>query len=117
MSEEQRPATVILVTRNGMGNADAELQHILAGKYFQLLAEHGMLPAVICFYAEGVRLVCEGSPVLEQLRALQAKGVHLVVCKTCLDYLGLADQVRVGLVGGMGDIIDAQWRADKVITI
>jgi hypothetical protein len=29
----------------------------------------------------------------------------------------LQDQVEVGIVGGMTDIIEAQWRADKVITL
>jgi hypothetical protein len=31
--------------------------------------------------------------------------------------MGLADQVQVGIVGGMPDIIEAQIRADKVITL
>ena len=48
---------------------------------------------------------------------LEAKGVHLVICSTCLNYFGLEDQVEVGVVGGMTDIIEAQWRADKVITL
>lgn len=112
-----RKPYVILVTNNGMGKADLALQHKLAGIYFGLLAEHDMLPMAICFYAEGVHLVCEGSPVLEQLRALEAKGVRLVICGTCVNHLGVADRVQVGVVGGMGDIIDAQWRAEKVITI
>ncbi|MBN1563046.1 MAG: hypothetical protein JXA10_04360 [Anaerolineae bacterium] len=41
----------------------------------------------------------------------------LIVCNTCLNYLQLADQRQVGLAGGMGDIIGAQWKAGKVITI
>ena len=109
--------TVILVTRDGMGHSDLALQHILAAKYFQLLLDDGRLPAAICFYADGVRLVCEGSPALEPLRALEAAGVHLIVCNTCLSYHNLAEQRVVGLAGGMGDIIEAQWSADKVITL
>lgn len=109
--------TVLLLTHNGMGRADTELQHKLAGTYFGLLAENGVLPGVICFYTDGVRLVCEGSPVLDELRALEEKGVRLIVCGTCLNHFGLADKVRVGIVGGMTDIIEAQWRAEKVITL
>jgi intracellular sulfur oxidation DsrE/DsrF family protein len=72
---------------------------------------------VICFYTDGVKLVTSGSPVLEQLKQMEAKGVRLIVCSTCLDAMGLADQVQVGIVGGMPDIIEAQVRARKVITI
>jgi intracellular sulfur oxidation DsrE/DsrF family protein len=111
------PATVILVTDNGMGRADQALQHKLITTYFRLLDDSNTLPGAICFYTEGVKLVTSGSPVLEVLRALEAKGVHLIICSTCLNYYGLEDQVEVGIVGGMTDIIEAQWRADKVITL
>lgn len=117
MTKPETTSTVILVTSDGMGQADIELQHKLARTYFGLLAEHDMLPAAICFYTDGVKLVCEDSPVLGELRALEEKGVRLVICNTCLNSLGLADNVAVGIVGGMADIIDAQWRAQKVITL
>jgi peroxiredoxin family protein len=109
--------TVILVTNNGMGKADIALQHKLAAKYFELLMQNTNLPGAICFYTEGVKLTVMGSPVLEQLKALEAKGVRLILCSTCLDFFGLSDQVQVGIVGGMSDIIEAQTKASKVITI
>lgn len=110
-------STVILITNDGMGQADLPLQHKLITTYLKLLLDSNLLPAAICFYTDGVKLVVEGSPVLEQLQALEAKGVHLVVCQTCLNYFGLAEKVKVGVVGGMTDIIEAQWRAEKVITL
>jgi len=109
--------TVILVTGDGLGSAERELRHLLATKYFQLLLDDGRLPAAICFYTDGVRLVCDGSPVLDQLRALEEQGVPLIVCNTCLTYFKLTGQRQVGIVGSMADIIEAQWRADKVITL
>jgi intracellular sulfur oxidation DsrE/DsrF family protein len=120
-STSSKLSTVILVTNDGMGKtgtpAGMPLQHKLAQTYLSLLNDNGLLPAVICFYTDGVKLVVEGSPVLEVLRSLESKGVHLVICSTCLGFLGLVDKVRVGVVGGMTDIVEAQWRADKVITI
>jgi sulfur relay (sulfurtransferase) complex TusBCD TusD component (DsrE family) len=112
-----RESLVILITREGMGHADKALQHQLIGKYLSLLDEHNQLPAAICFYTDGVKLAVQGSPVVSQLKSLEAKGVRLILCSTCLNHFGLADQVRVGIVGGMTDIIEAQWRADKVITL
>jgi peroxiredoxin family protein len=109
--------TIILVTNNGMGKADLALQHKLAAKYFELLMQNTTLPAAICFYTEGVKLTVAGSSVLDQLKALEAKGVHLIICSTCLDFYSLSDQVQVGIVGGMSDIIEAQTKAAKVITI
>jgi len=100
-----------------MGKADEALQLTLFGKYIELILQNGELPAVLCFYTDGVKLVCEGSPVVEKLRELEAKNVRLIVCSTCLNYLGLQDKIKVGIVGGMGDIIEAQMKAEKVITI
>lgn len=108
---------VILVTNDGMGRSTVELQHKLIGTYLRLLDESNTLPAAICFYTDGVKLVVEGSPILEQLKSLEAQGVHLIICSTCLNYLGLDERVQVGIVGGMTDIIEAQWRASKVITL
>ena len=116
----QSPApssTVILITNEGMGKADAVLQKKLIGTYLHLLNEHNLLPAAICLYTDGVKLAVAGSQVIEELRALEAKGVRLILCSTCLNYFGLADQVQVGIVGGMADIIEAQWKAEKVISI
>jgi intracellular sulfur oxidation DsrE/DsrF family protein len=109
--------SIILVTNNGMGKADLALQQKLAAKYFELLLQNTNLPSAICFYTEGVKLTVADSPVLDQLKALEAKGVRLIICSTCLEYYSLNGQTRVGIVGGMSDIIEAQTKASKVITI
>ncbi len=108
---------VILVSRNGMGEGDPELQQKLIVTYFTLLNDSDYLPSVIAFYTEGVKLLVEGSPALEQLHALDDKGVHLIACGTCLNHYDLITKIEVGIVGGMTDIIEAQWRAEKVISI
>lgn len=110
-------STVLLVTSEGIGKSDAALQLKLAGKFFQIINEHNLLPNAICFYTEGVRLVTENSPVLDILGALEQKGVRLIVCSTCLETFGLMDKVKVGIVGGMPDIIEAMVQADKTITL
>lgn len=114
---EKKPFVTLLVTNDGMGKADEALRRKLIRTYFQLLEDSDTLPTVICFYTEGVKLVIDDSPVLDILQAIEGKGVTLTICSTCLNYYGLAERVAVGVVGGMTDIIEAQWRADKVITI
>ena len=116
-SKQNKEATTIIISMDGMGKGDYELQQKLIASYLQLLDESNLLPAAICFYTDGVKLVVEGSPVLDQLRSLEDKGVWLIVCQTCLKHYALMDKVQVGIVGGMTDILEAQWRAQKVITI
>lgn len=109
--------TVVLITRYGIGNAEPDLMLKLLGTYLKLIDENGVHPAAICFYTDGVKLAVTGSPVLATLKSLEGKGVHLILCSTCLNYFNLADQVQVGIVGGMPDIIEAQRKAAKVITL
>jgi hypothetical protein len=110
--------TVFVFTSNGLGQTDnAELKLKLAKKYLALLAEVDPLPAQLCFYTDGVKLCVNGSPVLDELHYLANKGVELVLCSTCLDTFGLRQQVAVGVVGGMGDIIAALTQADSAITL
>ena len=109
---------VLVFKTNGMGISETQpLNEKLAKTFLTLAAQMEPLPSVICFYTDGVKLACEGSPVLEELTRLEQKGVRLILCQTCLDTFGLSDQVRVGIVGGMGDIITAMWQADKVIMV
>jgi len=117
MDNNPLSSTVILITNEGMGKANLELQMKLVGTYFKLLIENNYLPNAVCFYTDGVKLVVNGSPVLDQLKQLEQKGVHLISCSTCLNYFALLDQVQVGIAGSMADIIEYQAKATKVITL
>ncbi len=109
--------TTITINRFGMGDGPEELRIILAQNYLTLTAENPVLPAYICLYADGVKLAVEGSPVLEQLKVLDEKGVKILICKTCLNFYGLMDRVAVGTVATMVDIIGAQNYCDKSIVL
>jgi sulfur relay (sulfurtransferase) complex TusBCD TusD component (DsrE family) len=109
--------TILVFSRNGLGHAPEDLQQKLAAKFLQLNLDANTLPAKILFYTDGVKLACEGSPVIDQLRGMKERGVELILCSTCLDYYGLREKVAVGIVGGMPDIIEAMSAAGKVISL
>ncbi len=108
----------LLLASNGMGNTpENPLKEKFAGTFLQLLQSADPLPKTICFYTEAVKMACDGSPFIEQLKFLEEKGVRLILCQTCLTYFRLLDNVKVGIVGGMADIMTAMWDADSVITL
>ena len=109
--------TTVLVTRQGMGQADPALSTMLMQSYLRTLNESPQKPEEICFYAEGVFLVVEDSPVLHLLKLLENKGVRMTACTTCLNFYELTEKVAVGHKGTMVDIVAAQMKAQKVITI
>jgi hypothetical protein len=107
--------TLVMITRPGMGDAPPKLAETLLKKYLALLVESGTLPGAVALYAGGIRMACEGSPVLAELRALEERKVPIILCATCLAFYELEGKVRTGIVGGMGDIIAAQQAAAKVV--
>ena len=109
--------TAILITHDGLGQAESELRHLLVRNYLRTLLELGARPKSILFYADGVKLTAEGSPCCDELAALAATGVPLIVCRTCLDYFGLTDRLVVGEIGNMMRIIEEQASSHKVITV
>lgn len=110
-------STVIVFSNNGMGSAPQELSKTLITNYLKLLAEELEVPQTLLFYADGVKLVCEGSLVAGFLQQIEQKGAKLIVCKTCLNFFGLSAQQIVGQTGTMADILTMQLEAKKVITV
>ena len=110
-------STAYLFVRFGLGNAAADLQLRVTGNFLTLLQGAEEVPSALLFYTDGVKLVCEGSPVLDQLRGLESRGAAVISCRTCIEYFDLKDKVRVGTVGGMPAIMDARARADKVVSL
>ena len=111
-------ATVLLVSSEAMGRGEhVELGNILMRAFFHTLGEAEPLPGTIIFLNSGVRLVAEGSPVLDDLTALATKGVEVLACGTCLDYYGLSDRLRVGLVSNMYTIAELLLNSGRQITL
>ena len=67
------------------------------------------------FYNSGAFLSCEGSQSLEDLKNLEAEGVNIMTCGTCLDFYGLKEKLAVGTVTNMYEIVETMEKADKII--
>jgi len=109
---------VLVVPGEFMGRGDdPELGRILIRAFFHTLGEVEPLPETLIFFNTGVRLVVEGSPVLEDLKALAERGVTILVCGTCLGHFGLKDSIAVGEISNMYTIAETMLRAGKVVSL
>jgi selenium metabolism protein YedF len=98
----------------GRGEHD-ELGRVLIRGFLHTLGEVEALPDTIIFFNSGVKLVVEGSPVLEDLQALVKEGVEILACGTCLGYYGLKDSIAVGTVSNMYTIAEAMLAAGRLV--
>ena len=108
---------VVFAGRDVIGEGDPELGHSLIKMFFYTLSEKPDLPSAICFMNNGVRLVTENEQTIEHLKVLEAQGVKLIVCGTCLNFYGLTDKLQCGTIGNMYDIVETMTKAGKVITV
>jgi selenium metabolism protein YedF len=87
---------VLLIQSEVLGRGEDKLGAVLMAKFLSLLGESSEKPSSIVFWNTGVRLVCEGSPVLDSLKRLEEQGTQILACTTCLDYFGLTDKLEAG---------------------
>ena len=66
---------VLVVSGEIMGRGSAELGDILVRGFFHTLAEVEPRPQVAILFNAGVKLACEGSPLLDDLRALESEAL------------------------------------------
>ena len=105
---DARTDTVVVISSDKMGEGAEEL-----GK--TLLKAFVFSPKTMLFYNGGAHLTCEGSPMLEDLKALEAEGVEILTCGTCLNFYGLTEKLVVGGVTNMYVIAEKMLNAGNVV--
>jgi selenium metabolism protein YedF len=108
---------VLVVSSDAMGRGTPELGSILIRSFFHTLGEVEPLPQTVVFFNSGVKLTCEGSPVLDDLRALETEGTEMLVCGTCLDYFELGKALAVGQVSNMYAIAETMLGAGSMVNL
>ena len=108
------PSKTILIQSEGLGKGDDKLGTILMANFLRLLGESKDKPAALVFWNAGVRLLCEGSKVLEHLKRLDEQGVEILACTTCLEYLELTDKIKVGKPTTMAKSIQSMFSSDMI---
>ena len=107
---------VIYINSNVMGVGDEELGKILMEAFLKTMIVADPQPRKLIFVNSGVKLAIEGSDVVGYIKEMEKKGVEVLSCGTCLNFYGLKEKLRVGVISNMYDIIESLIEADKVIS-
>ncbi len=107
----------VFLGKDTIGDGDQTLGESLARMFFYTLAQSEDLPRWIIFMNHGVKLPALDDQVAEHLETLQEKGCRIMVCGTCLNFYGLQEALRIGMISNMYDITVCLQEADKVITL
>ena len=112
---DARGDLVVAVDSETMGRGSDELGKLLMKSFLFAVSQLPRLPRTVLFYNGGAKLTVEGSESLEDLRNMEAQGVEILTCGTCLNFYGLAEKLAVGGVTNMYAIVEALANAGKVI--
>ncbi|MEM0493411.1 MAG: sulfurtransferase-like selenium metabolism protein YedF [Candidatus Thermoplasmatota archaeon] len=108
---------VVVLNKEYMGEGDVDLGRQLIDSFLRKLWMVEKKPDAIIFYNSAVKLLAEGSGVIDALQALSRSGVDLIACGTCTSFYNVNEKMKVGRVSNMQEIVNILMRADKVITI
>ncbi|MCM0759705.1 sulfurtransferase-like selenium metabolism protein YedF [Sporomusa sphaeroides DSM 2875] len=107
--------TVVVLSADTMGTGDDELGHILMKGFIFALTQLDTLPDTILIYNTGAKLAVQGSSSLEDLLALEKAGAAVLTCGTCLNHLGIAQQLGVGEVTNMYRLVEEMRDAGRIL--
>lgn len=110
-----RGKTLVLITTETLGRGDDTLGARLMDNFLATLPELGDALWRIVLLNGGVRLAARPGKALDSLKALEAAGVSILICGTCLDFYQLLEKRAVGQTTNMLDVVSSLALADKVI--
>lgn len=110
------PRLVVKIPNRYMGSGSDELGRILMKAFIKTLSEATIKPSAIIFYNSGVYLTCGSSECLADIKALEEKGVEIFSCGTCLDFFSIKDDLAVGNISNMFEIVETLSAADRIVT-
>ena len=108
-------AYVVVVSSEKMGEGDPELGTILMKGFLNALIEQSVLPTHLLFYNSGVKLATIDSGVIVSLQALEASGVEILICGTCVDFYEVKTLLAVGRISNMFTITETMAKTGHII--
>lgn len=109
-------ATTVILNKAQMGDGSEELGRRILQTFLAKALALGDLETILLFNG-GVHLATKDSVVAQELTLLHDRGVDVLVCGTCVDFLGLRERLLFTPPSNMDAIIAAMQKASKVITL
>ncbi|MEW6162418.1 MAG: sulfurtransferase-like selenium metabolism protein YedF [Nitrospirota bacterium] len=106
---------LLIIATDTMGKEEG-LGKILMKAFFETIKAYKELPHTIFFLNTGVKLTTLDEEMIPVLKEIEAMGVEIFSCGTCLKYYNLESELKVGyrgttnhIVEGMKDFKNTVW--------
>jgi len=107
----------VAIGRASMGQGSEELGEILIKGFLYTLSQLDIPPRNLLFFNGGIKLALSDSNALADLQTMAKKGTQILICGTCVDYYDMRDQLGVGEIANMLEIVQEMAQADRLIQL
>ena len=116
MDLEAKKDLLLIIGTDALGK-DEDLGKKLVKGFFETMKVTKQLPHTIFFLNAGVKLTTVNDEVADVLKELEAMGVDVYSCGTCLKHYDLEPKLKVGHRGTTNHIMEGMRDFDKVVWI
>lgn len=106
---------VVSLASDSVGRGPVELGRVLARGLIETLKSVEPAPTHLILYSSGILLAVDDSPMVDSLRALEARGIKVMICGTCVDHYQKKSEIHVGTISNMLSLLEVQIAAGKII--
>lgn len=114
-ADSRKRGSLVVLSANTMGSGDEKLGKALMKAFVFALTKQDALPETILCYNSGAYLTCEDADTLEDMKLLEAEGVNIMTCGTCLDFYGIKEKLAVGSITNMYEIVEKMENAKTIV--
>ena len=114
--KEAEKHLLVIIGTDTMGKEE-ELGRILMKAYFETIRAYKEVPHTIFFLNAGVRLTTTNEEIFPILKDIEAMGVEIYSCGTCLKHYGLEADLKVGHRGTTNLIVEGTKDFSKTVWI
>lgn len=113
--EPEGKENILLVVTSHVIGRDEALGRVLMKGFLETMKVTGELPDMVFFMNTAVRLTTSDEEFVSLLKEIEAMGVEIFTCGTCLDHYGLAPALKVGYRGTTNHIVEGMKDFSKVV--
>lgn len=109
--------TLLLIIGTDALGKDEELGKKLVKGFFETMKVTKQLPHTIFFLNAGVKLTTVNEETVGVLKDIEAMGIEIYSCGTCLKHYDLESMLKVGHRGTTNHIVEGMQDFDKVVWV
>lgn len=116
-AKKETEKDILLIIGSDTMGKEEELGKILMKSFFETIKVTKEIPHTIFFLNAGVKLTTTNEDIIPILKEIEAMGVEIFSCGTCLKHYNLESELKVGYRGTSNHIVEGMKDFKKTVWI